>query len=355
MFSVTAFAKEDENYREGYSYITDSSGNGYWVAFPYIEDLKLNTWIYRDTLAWKKYDTLLKIEIPSNGYVTFETKESLVFRLRNEKGEKESGLLWNAKLNANNGFEKTTYLEAGIYYVEIESSIGADLHFKCSFSTSKKDTTLKEGKTLTVNPNLYEKTYLKFKASKTGYITLTCSPVADATDIRIALCDNQKNEITVSSIEKDTSSKTGKITFAVTKNVFYYLKLNSSSSALEIKCSTINTNNPGTPKKNAITLKSNDKHTGNKIYCHKGDVQTDWYKFTLSKKKTVRITGHSNSVGKIKIELYNAKNKKLLTKTINSKWTQKTYKLENLAKGTYYIKISCLNYKSYGTYTIKWK
>lgn len=208
--------------------------------------------------------------------------------------------------------------------------------------------------------------YYKVKVNKRGLLLATILSAFDdqENDFTITLCDANKKEITKPENPQDNNSF---VFYGVEKGEYYYkVKANSISEnpVFVIVSATENFDfKSAHSKEKAITI------TLGKSFIN--GIQTvttnksDWFKFkvTKSKKVTVNFEALTNS-GLFKVELYDAKNKKIKLTSTNKNSTYELgfktniYKYtttQKLPKGTYYIKISKNNKFASGFYDISAK
>ncbi|MCM1257227.1 MAG: hypothetical protein NC307_05185 [Roseburia sp.] len=226
-------------------------------------------------------------------------------------------------------------------------------------------------------------TWVKYKAPNNGYITVTASSglpknTVSSTSTTVTIKDpatgqqstiprtyakgkwclyNSKKSTALSSNDafRTNSTKATDLsqTYGVKKNTTYYLRV-SSDSNLSIKCKfTKISENSGSSKAKAKSIK---KNTTVKGIIAAGDKAVDWYKITLPKKQVLHIYFSGKTNDKIKITFsgtYLKTAKKYIVKgNIN---TQHTYTTERAQPGNYYVKVERNNSKSSGSYTLKWK
>lgn len=226
-------------------------------------------------------------------------------------------------------------------------------------------------------------TWIKYKAPANGYITVTASSILpenalSSTDTTVTiqdpatglqsivprtyakgnwrLYDSKKKTALSSNDAFSTDSKQAADitqTYGVKKNTTYYLRV-SSNSNLSIKCKfTKISENSGSSKNKAKSIKKNKTVKG---IIPAGDKTADWYKITLPKKQVLHIYFSGRTNDKIKITFsgtYLKTAKKYIVRG-NTK-TQHTYTTERAQPGKYYIKVERNNSKSSGYYTLKWK
>lgn len=222
--------------------------------------------------------------------------------------------------------------------------------------------------------------YIKFKPSKTGYVTFkmsNASTQASYTNGYVTLCNSKKGLISTQDFFTDQQSGSvyNNVTYGVKKGTTYYLRLDidvRDSLGTTVKAEF------KSQSKSSANKKSKAKNLG-KSKTAKGimianENKADWYKIKLSKSQQLKLTFNvkTNGVGKydgVKFSLYKS-NGKLFTSDaydyISRYYSGKgsvTYymtkrgssKKYGIPKGTYYIKAERANKTSSGYYTLKWK
>lgn len=209
------------------------------------------------------------------------------------------------------------------------------------------DRTITSGKAIAVGQRDAQTNYFKFKATKTGSLEVQAASGIGS----VALCNSKKKALTTNLATKELP------TYGVKKGVTYYVKVNSyaSSSRGWYNLTVVNkavSEKSGKSKAKAVTLKKGAKRSGTIII---GDKTADWYKFTLSSKKAVKITIKGATNDNIKADVYD-KHGKIGTRSFGYYSGGMTLKSAGKwSKGTFYIKLYRGNSKSSGHYTISWK
>ena len=268
-----------------------------------------------------------------------------------------SGYWYLSADTTDQGFQKVS---AGTYYLKVSSYNYGDNYtntFKISMCEWTNDMkTIKSGQTIRNYNDTYNGSdrYYKFKATKTGKITLTHN---SAYGYYTTLMTAKKKSLS----DKMWSSNGEKQVFAVKKGVTYVIKItpNDSSSTyhkLTLKQAAV-TEKSGKTRKKAVKVKAKKKVNGTIL---PGSSQADWYKFKVTKKKKVTLTFTSNASTYLNVTVFNSKGKKIDTVSMYRKGGFKgeltygtTYGKAN--KGTYYVKIARKSKKDSGVYSFKWK
>lgn len=215
--------------------------------------------------------------------------------------------------------------------------------------------------------------YLKIRAIKTGYIEL----VNDYTvGYGIALCDENKNVISVGDKKKDDFYSTGSpnkyqtiINYGVLKGKIYHIRLKGNpyykrTSSTDPYIGTVKWTNTavkavkfGTSKKKAVNLKKGKNVKG--VFTA-GNRKAQWYKIKSKKKHTniyfsaSKANGHF--VGEVFFKSKGKWNKwKIYTRRGKKLTKSHGYIKKNISRQTtYYVKVYP-DYKTSGAYTLKWK
>lgn len=208
------------------------------------------------------------------------------------------------------------------------------------------DRTVTNGQTIAVGQKDEQTNYFKFKATKTGYLTITESENYN----KVALCNSSKKALSGYTYARYAP------TYGVKKGTTYYIKAYAGSNSdggyqMKIKNNAISEKS-GTKKSKAVAVK---KNTTKKGTITAGSSQADWYKFTVTSKKTVKITINGKTNDTLKAVVYKGSKNIGSGSFSYSKSGLTLTSVGKLSKGTYYIKIYRGNSKSSGWYSLKWK
>jgi hypothetical protein len=303
-----------------------------------------------------------KINLPSNGHIKIQSTEDITFFLYNSNKKKiNAESVW-----VNKSHSPVMYLKKGTYYIK---TIGpydiTKIRYVFTSSTSNSDFTIKNGQTVSyyVSKNIY----VKYKATKTGYIKIKGKYIYDD----IALCNSSKKKIATNYL----SDEKNELYFGVKKGTTYYLKLEEGEIKFKLTETAISnkSNKPGKSKSKATNLKANTLVKG---VIPAGSSQTDWYKIILKKdrsKITFRYGGKTSGAINFKFYVYygNKKGTKLteINTAVRDSGTCFTdYNIKDgftatnalnygkpyMAKGTYYIRVAREDKTSSGYYYLKW-
>lgn len=242
---------------------------------------------------------------------------------------------------------------AGTYYIGLRSSKGnASYAYAASVAAayySGVDRTISNGKQIAVGQKDAQTNYFKFKAVADGYITVS-SNSSDAAYNKVALLNSAKK-----ALSGNTNMRYNP-TYGVKKGTTYYIRVvasYNSDGAYTLKATNSKVSEKsGKKKSKAVTIKKGKTKKGTIVA---GSSQADWYKFKLTKKKTVKIYMKGRTNDTFKITVYKGGKKigsrsyfysmSSLTLSSAGKWP----------KGTYYIKVQRANKTSSGWYSLKWK
>lgn len=288
------------------------------------------------------------ITVPSNGYLTFETKEAndTVYKLYNTSNK----LVDYATVTKNSDYKTTFSVKKGSYKLETYSTKASDYSFCYDFST---DTQLISGKKITIYPASKKQTiYYKVKSNKTGYISLLTKNAS----CYITLCDKTKKALSSKDYINSSIPDYNKVVYGIKKGATYYVKLNSFDPKIALRYAFTSVNDrSGYKKSKAYKLKSGKKTTG-LIVANKGTV--DWYKFKLSAPKKITITFSGSTNDQLYIQIYNSRGESILYSSnyvYGANFKRTIASMNNLKAETYYIKITRGNSKSSGYYNLKFK
>lgn len=242
----------------------------------------------------------------------------------------------------------------GTYYIGVNSRYCPEGAVAVNIAASYingGDKTLTSGKEILIGQKEAQTNYLKFKATKNGYLTIT--PSKEAEYSQVTLCNSKKKAVSNAVYPKYA-------TFGVKKGTTYYVKVASRYNGNGVYGITA-TNKPikeksGKNKAKAVTLKKNKKVKGTIVA---GSNQADWYKFKLTKNiKQMKVFINGGTNGELKAKVYNSKGKAVGYNAASIHNTGRSYYLQisgKIKKGTYYIKVYRGNKKSSGYYTLSWK
>lgn len=242
---------------------------------------------------------------------------------------------------------------AGTYYVGLYSDKGYNTTYTyyalaVAIFYNGANRELSNGKQIAVGQKDGQTNYFKFTAVNSGYITTYGDKSAGY--YQVALCNSSKKALSGNTYLGYNP------TYGVKKGTTYYIKVVSSyNSSGGYTFKLVNnkiSEKSGSKKSKAVTIKKSTTKKGTIVA---GSSQTDWYKFKLTSKKSVKIylKGHTND--QLKITVYKG------SKKIGSRifyYSDASRTLESAgkwSKGTYYIKIQRANSKSSGWYSLKWK
>lgn len=250
------------------------------------------------------------------------------------------------------------------YYIKAYSKFGYSGNYKFSVIAEKDAAdTMEESDSISLSktythsfPQGKDNDWFKLKTgSKTDYYQFSLKNInigesSNADQVYMVIYD--KDGLQVDSIYAGYSSTTTKEINLKRNKTYYILCYSNWGKTGDYKFSLKTVDDAGGTKKQAQTVKTN------KTYKYKinsaGDV--DWYKIKLTKKgnyvfslKDIDISGYN--LADLDMYVYNSSGKKIAKiNTYKGKTTKKTVK--NLAKGTYYLKISS-KYQYSGNYTFK--
>ncbi len=299
-------------------------------------------------------DKYYKITVPSTKVVTFTGSDSMYYELCNSK----KNLIYDYQsLDERYSYKASYRLAKGTYYVKVTSAY-PDYDYLSFKYTLSSDATLKNKTYKTFYPGDSDcVNYFKFKATKTGYVTVVMRDANNyATSSYITLCSSKKKALTDKVWVYTQSSTYTKAVFAVEKNTTYYLKVTDvdGKAAIKYTQTSISEKSGSTLKK----AKSLSKSKTVKGTISAGSSRADYYKIKLTKSQKLKLYVAGDAAGSLDIQVYTAKGAKYgyaetAVYGVNDEDVLTSYK--KLSKGTYYIKIYRNDSKSNGYYTLKWK
>lgn len=211
-------------------------------------------------------------------------------------------------------------------------------------------------------------TWIKYKASADGYLTVSASDVVSGTENAkgyIALYDSTKTKLlsTKTIFYNTTYSKNPywcKFTFGLVKGQTYYLRIKAENAVKLSRSFKKVSDKSGALQSSALTIKKDKSKTG---LIPAGISNTDWYRIKLTKKQKIRLYYNAQTSGSFRISIYSG------TKCIGSRivyytseqkkltlcqYQKSTDKTSGMEKGVYYVKIERADAASSGYYKIKW-
>lgn len=146
-----------------------------------------------------------------------------------------------------------------------------------------------------------------------------------------------------------------KVTFGVKKGTYYIKAKNNTNpdGIYQIKYTNKRIKEKsGKKKSRAVLLKKKRTKKGTIVA---GEKRTDWYKFRVTKRKTVRITMKGATNDELKVAVYKGGRNIGRGTLYESRGGVRLKSLGKLSKGTYYIKVYRGNKKSSGWYSLSWR
>ncbi len=299
-------------------------------------------------------DRYFKFTLPSTKYVTFYGSHALSFNLCNSK----KSVIYDYQHLKEDEDRRTTYrLAKGTYYIKTTYTYNSNRYYSLMYKTTSTDPSLKNKSFKTYYSGDYDNvTYFKFKPTVSGYISVYFKN-ADNYDYdgRVAICSSKKKALSEAEyVATYTGSSNNRAVFGVKKNTTYYLKVTGTDGRAAIKfIQTSVTRKAGSSRSSAKSLSRNKYVKG---YIAAGDSTADWYKISLKKTQTIKVSTKGICTGQFNFMIYNSKGKVVCTKS-TALWDDSGYNRETwdkFKKGTYYIKIYRDHTKSNGYYSMKW-
>lgn len=242
--------------------------------------------------------------------------------------------------------------QGGIYYMTIEPSYNASGNLLIGGThISGTDRTITNKTWNAVGVEKAQTRYFKFKAKYNGYVTVQTKKLSGY----VTLTNSKKKAL--SNAVYASSYSTKKITFGVKKDKTYYLKAKNRYTNYDGYYQIRYTNSrisekSGKKKSRAVLLKKKRTKKGTIVA---GEKRTDWYKFRVTKRKTVRITMKGATNDELKVAVYKGGRNIGRGTLYESRGGVKLKSLGKLSKGTYYIKVYRGNKKSSGWYSLSWR
>lgn len=214
---------------------------------------------------------------------------------------------------------------------------------------ASSDTITNNGKVTIASNSSKTDHWLKYKASKTGVVTISTS----AKKCKVTLCDANKKALTAKTAFGKSVADAKSYAFAVKKGTTYYLKLNVASKSTFTCKFTALSSSGGNDERSAETLSLNQTKKGlslNSEMCKYYRIDVDVMNnqpITFSVK-----TPKSETCG-FTFDLLNAADIPLMA-DVHLNGTQSYTFSNTLAPGTYYIVVKSASKKTTGQYTISY-
>lgn len=218
-------------------------------------------------------------------------------------------------------------------------------------------------------------TWIKYKASKTGYVKIALSDIASSASTenadsekvyaagRIRMYDKARASQLSANLYYNTSYSNScykNVYFGVKKNTIYYFRI-SADQGVKMKLTLkANADKSGEKLSKAVKIKKNKAKSG---IIYSGQPVSDWYKIVLTKKQVLNLYYGAKTSDTLSVRLYygykymgSGKMTRAQTKEQHI-YTKSKYGIAKKAKvpaGTYYVRVSGANYQSSGYYSLKW-
>ncbi|MCI9596858.1 MAG: hypothetical protein HFE75_06080 [Firmicutes bacterium] len=221
------------------------------------------------------------------------------------------------------------------------------------------DRTLELGKNYVFGDSSGISHSFKFKAAKSGYVSVDSFYSTESKTIFYLLDQNRK--LISGQYDRFHDVKYPyPMTFGVQKGKTYYLIVDfehipmGGPNRIRLVNSAVKEKS-GISRKKAVSVKKNKTVQG---YILPGKKTGDWYKVKVTKTRKVKFFVSNRFSDQCYFDIYNKKGKKLKTKQKISKTdgsVRSKTKYVRLTKGTYYIKVYNKTKGDSGAYELKWK
>lgn len=294
-----------------------------------------------------------KINMSSAGHIVVEATQSQTIEICNSK---KSLLFSSNYVNSASNKKLSYYLNKGTYYIRTPGSTNnsvSSLRYT-AYKLGSKPYVLTNKKMQKVYAASGAYQYLKYKATATGYVTVTTA-VSD--NMYVALCNSSRKALTDDQyVNGSASSYYNKKVYGVKKGQTYYVRVKEgTSNPISVKLTqTAVKEKSGSSKKKAVSVKAKKTVKGS---IAAGSSEADWYKFKLTKNKKVTIRIKGSCVGTLNFKVYTSSGKQVGSATISGNGCDKelsTY-YGKMPKGTYYMKVQRNDKVASGYYSINWR
>lgn len=242
-------------------------------------------------------------------------------------------------------------LEAGTWYMRLP----ADRYRITSYLYPQGTISAKSGVWTSVYCDYTHPTYISFRATDNGYITVKDENLVETGSYAlVTLCNSKGKELvnTISSyLPKD------QFVYAVKKNMTYKIRVCSTNNGQMEFCRIRYdfkkyTEKSGTSRNKSVQIKSGSSASG-MVFAEDSIGKEDWYKIVVpsNKHKTLTLTGKISS-GCICAEVFQSSGKNPKKSLIISRGNETKSCVLKGGK-TYYIRITKSEKKACGVYTLK--
>lgn len=239
---------------------------------------------------------------------------------------------------------------AGTYYLALEPTSAVGTIVVGGTHINGADRTLTNNNWSAVGVEKAQTRYFKVRATSAGYITVQANNLSG----NVTLMDSSKKKALSNAVY--VSDYSPKVTFGVKKGTYYIKAKNNYTNydgIYQIKYTNKRIKEKsGKKKSRAVLLKKKRTKKGTIVA---GEKRTDWYKFRVTKRKTVRITMKGATNDELKVAVYKGGRNIGRGTLYESRGGVKLKSLGKLSKGTYYIKVYRGNKKSSGWYSLSWR
>lgn len=238
---------------------------------------------------------------------------------------------------------------AGTYYLALEPTSAVGTIVVGGTHINGADRTLTNNNWSAVGVEKAQTRYFKVRATSAGYITVQANNLSG----NVTLMNSSKKKALSNAVY--VSDYSPKVTFGVKKGTYYIKAKNNDTNdgIYQIKYTNKRIKEKsGKKKSRAVLLKKKRTKKGTIVA---GEKRTDWYKFRVTKRKTVRITMKGATNDELKVAVYKGGRNIGRGTLYESRGGVKLKSLGKLSKGTYYIKVYRGNKKSSGWYSLSWR
>lgn len=277
---------------------------------------------------------------------------------------------YSAYLFSGDGIgEKTINVDkSGLYYLKLElskKSTTGQISFLMQLTMfSGENQELSQGKVIFSYQDYDQANiYYKVSAKADGLLSFAFGASEDGFRGKVQLLNKDKKALSAESYiipkRNDAGEYDDVVYYYTVKKGTYYIKVDTSVKLYGVQYDFKEVKDgSGASKEKSKTLKLGGSAAKGVLFVTDKTSNVDWYKFTLTSEKKVKITINSYVDGKIKFEIMDSKGRTLWfgTKTIYEGKNETVLESDGKwSKGTFYIKMSKYDGTSSGYYTIKVK
>lgn len=302
-----------------------------------------------------------RIKMNRPGTITVTANEDIKVTLLNRKGKRVGkAITLTSARDYGTSFQIKT---KGLYYIKYNGSVDANFKIRTKRSYGKLSkakgrksviTTLRNKKNTVIYPSTKKEAYVfQFKASRTGYVTLTGSGSWHG---YFVLCDENGKDLGENKtfVWPAGGMVNSRVLYGVKKGQTIYFKFYGYRGRVHFQLLMKAARDTAKHSySTASSLRRNRQYSG---IIPLGQGEEDWYKLSVAKSSKVVLNVKGNSNGLLGVQVYNSRKQKLVggLTTISANGNNINLKSAFEWKGTYYVCVYGLSDTDSGDYKLKW-